>query len=172
MGKRGKEGIMRDIRIDMKNTGMCIVMAVAAALAILICTVPARVSGDAVMNGAPGYKAAASGIEAGESGTKLDDYSLNVIIEDDPVPLSSGSMDYRELVMPVVTASLLIAFVAGYYIWFRNHKKRIASLLVMGLDGDVDIEGMDDVSILHPVRTVRFESELENQVVSSTAKGV
>ena len=60
----------------------------------------------------------------------------------------------------------------GYYIWFRGHKKRIASLLVMGLNGDVNIEGVDDVSIFHPLRTVRFENELENQVVSSTAKGV
>ena len=31
---------------------------------------------------------------------------------------------------------------------------------------------MDDVSIFHPIRTMRFETELENQVVSSTAKGV
>ena len=115
---------------------------------------------------------AASDITADETEAKLDGYSLNVIIEDEPVPLSAGGIDYRGLVMPVVLASLLVAFATGYYIWYRNHRKRIASLLVMGLNGDVDIEGMDDVSILHPFRTVRFENELENRVVSSTAKGV
>ena len=162
---------MRDIRIEMKNTGMCAALAVVTAVIVLVCTMPARVSGDAVMSG-PAGMLVSTDIEEGETGVKLDDYSLNVIIDDEPVPLSAGTMDYRGMVMPVVTASLLIALMTGYYIWFRNHKKRIASLLLMGLSGDVDIEGMDDVSILHPLRTVRFENELENRVVSNTAKGV
>ena len=163
---------MKDLRIDLKNSGMGIVMAVATALAVLMCTVPARVSGDSAMNVTAGYKLTASDITSDEAESRLDDYSLNVTIEEEPVPLSAGSIDYRGLVMPVVLASLLVAFATGYYIWYRNHKKRIASLLVMGLNGDVDIEGMDDVSILHPFRTIRFENELENRVVSSTAKGV
>ena len=162
---------MRDLRIELKNTGMYVALAVAAAVAMLVCWVPTRVSGDAVM-GTPMVYKTASDINTGETGAQLDDYSLRVVIEDEPVPLSAGNTDYRGLVMPVVTASLLIAFMTGYYIWYRGHKKRIASLLVMGLNGDVNIEGMDDVSIFHPLRTVRFENELENQVVSSTAKGV
>ncbi len=163
---------MKDFRIELKNSGLGIVMAAATVLAVLVCTIPARVSGDSVMNAPQGYKLVASDITSDEADSRLDDYSLNVVIEDEPIPLSAGSIDYRGLVMPVVLASLLIAFATGYYIWYRNHKKRIASLLVMGLNGDVDIDGMDDVSILHPFRTVRFENELENRVVSSTAKGV
>ena len=146
--------------------------AAVVLLAVLIGTLPARVSGEAVVNVPAGYKLASIDKEAEEAGSELDDYSLRVTIEDEPVPMSSGNTDYRGLVMPVVTASLVIAFLAGYYIWYRGHKKRIASLLVMGLNGDVDIDGMDDVSILHPLRTVRFENELENQVVSNVAKGV
>lgn len=170
--KRGNEGMMKDLWFELKNSGMGIIVAAATLLAVLVCTVPARVSGDSSMNVPAGYMLAASDITADETEAKLDGYSLNVIIEDEAVPLSAGGIDYRGLVMPVVLASLLIAFATGYYIWYRNHRKRIASLLVMGLNGDVDIEGMDDVSILHPFRTIRFENELENRVVSSTAKGV
>lgn len=100
-----------------------------------------------------------------------DKYSLK-IIEETQVPLSAGTSDYSGIATVIVLLCIILALVIMYWIWFRGHKKRIADLCVMGLEGDIDIGGMDDVSIFHPIRTMRFENELENQVVASAAKGV
>lgn len=98
-------------------------------------------------------------------------YNLK-IIEDSPVPLSAGTKDYSGIATVIVLVCFLAALIIMYGIWFRNHKKRIVELSVMGIDGNIDISGMDEVSIFHPIRTIRFENELENQVVAGTAKGV
>ncbi|MCR5801514.1 MAG: hypothetical protein K6G57_04195 [Lachnospiraceae bacterium] len=101
------------------------------------------------------------------------DYSLNIkIIEDGGVPLSSGTPDYSGIVFIIVLISIAIALIVMYGVWYNNHRKRIAQLYVMGIDGEVGINGMEKVSIFHPIRTIRFENELENMVVSSSAKGV
>ncbi|MBR5406128.1 MAG: hypothetical protein IK111_00665 [Lachnospiraceae bacterium] len=99
------------------------------------------------------------------------EYSLKVIQETE-VPLSSGATDYGGIVFIIVLISIAVALVVMYGVWYNNHRKRIAQLYVMGIDGDVGINGMENVSIFHPIRTVRFESELENMVVANTAKSV
>ncbi len=99
------------------------------------------------------------------------EYSLKVI-EEQAVPLSAGAPDYSGQVMILVLVSIVIALVVMYGLWYRSHRKRIASLMVMGLEDGVDTTGMEDVSIFHPIKTIRFESELENMVVATTAKGV
>lgn len=151
---------------------MCVMFAAIAALIALVCMIPMRISADGVTDAFEGYRLLASNTEVTESTDTVNDYSLSVIIDDDPVPLSAGNTDYRGMVVPVVICCLAITLVVGYMAWFGSHKKRIASLMVMGITGDVDINGMDDVSILHPIKTIRFENELENRVVSSTTKGV
>ncbi|MBR4719111.1 MAG: hypothetical protein IKP31_02585 [Lachnospiraceae bacterium] len=100
-----------------------------------------------------------------------DGYSFK-IIDETRVPLSAGVADYSGIATVIVLISILLALCVMYLVWFRGHKKRIAELCVMGIDGDIDMGGMDSVSIFHPIKTMRFENELENQVVSGTAKGV
>ena len=102
---------------------------------------------------------------------KVKEYSVNVI-EDNMVPLSAGASDYSGIMTVVVLIVLVLALIVMYGMWFRAHRKRITELSVMGIDGDLDIKGMDDVSIFHPLRTMRFENELENRVVEGTARGV
>lgn len=94
------------------------------------------------------------------------------IIEDVQVPLSSGTTDYSGIVTMIVLVCIIAAVFIMYLVWFNGHKKRIAELSVMGIGSSIDVSGMDDVSIFHPIKTMRFENELENQVVASTAKGV
>lgn len=101
----------------------------------------------------------------------MENYSVK-IIEENPVPLSSGATDYSGIVLMVVLTCIVIAILVLYSFWYRNHKKRIAQLLVMGLGGEPYVNEMDDVSVLHPFRTMRVERELENRVVQSSAKGV
>ena len=102
---------------------------------------------------------------------KVKEYSINVI-EDSRVPLSAGVSDYSGIMTVVVLVVLALALIVMYGLWFRAHRKRITELSVMGIDGNLDIKGMDDVSIFHPLRTMRFENELENRVVEGTARGV
>lgn len=101
----------------------------------------------------------------------MDNYNLK-IIEEPAIPLSSGGSDYSGIVLAVVLTCIVIAVFVMYSFWYRNHKKRIAQLLVMGLDSEPYIEGMDDISAFHPFRTIRIERELENRVVQGSAKGV
>ena len=101
----------------------------------------------------------------------MNDYNLK-IIEESQVPLSAGSYDYSGIMFAVVITCLVIAVLVLYSFWYRNHKKRIAQLLVMGLGGEPYVNEMDDVSVFHPFRTMRVERELENRVVQSSAKGV
>ena len=162
---------MENGRLEIRNTGMYVMLAAVAALIVLVCLIPMRISADGVSDPFDGYRLLASNNEAADQ-DMVDDYSLSVKIEDEKIPLSAGNTDYRGMVVPVVVCCLLITLAVGYMAWFGSHKKRIASLMVMGITGDVDINGMDDVSILHPIKTIRFENELENRVVSSTTKGV
>ena len=99
------------------------------------------------------------------------EYSFKVIQEGE-VPLSSGAPDYSGIVFILVLISIAIALLVMYGVWYNNHRKRIAQLYVMGIDGEVGINGMKNVSIFHPIRTIRFENELENMVVASSAKSV
>lgn len=101
----------------------------------------------------------------------MNNYNLK-IIEENPAPLSSGTGDYSGIVLAVVLTCIVIAIVVLYSFWYRNHKKRIAQLLVMGLDSEPYINEMEDVSLFHPFRTMRIEKELENRVVQGSAKGV
>ena len=102
---------------------------------------------------------------------KLNEYSVNVI-EETRVPLSSGVSDYSGIMTLVVLVCLAVAVLVLYGLWFRGHRRRIAELSVMGLDGNLDMKGMDEVSIFHPLRTMRFENDLENRVVEGTARSV
>ncbi len=101
----------------------------------------------------------------------MENYNLK-IIEENQVPLSAGTSDYSGIVLAVVLTCIVIAVVVLYSFWYRNHKKRIAQLLVMGLDSEPYINEMDGVSAFHPFRTMRIERELENRVVQGSAKGV
>lgn len=101
----------------------------------------------------------------------MNNYRLK-IIEENQVPLSAGTSDYSGIMFAVVLTCLIIAIVVLYSFWYRNHKKRIAQLLVMGLDSEPYIDEMDSVSAFHPFRTMRIERELENRVVQGSAKGV
>lgn len=94
------------------------------------------------------------------------------IIEEPQVPLSAGTPDYSGIATVTVLICIVLAVLVMYFVWYRGHKRRIAELSVMGIDSGVDVAGMDDVSIFHPFKTMRFENELENQVVAGTAKGV
>lgn len=95
------------------------------------------------------------------------------IIDDARVPLSAGTPDYSGIAVATVLVCIVIAILIMYWLWFRSHKKRIIDLSVMGIDGSsMDMEGMDEVSIFHPIRTMRYEMELENLVVSATARSV
>ena len=95
------------------------------------------------------------------------------IIDEARIPLSAGNKDYTGIALATVLVCIIAALLIMYYIWFRNHKKRIVELSVMGIDGgNIDMEGMDNVSILHPIKTIRFETELENLVVAATAKSL
>lgn len=93
------------------------------------------------------------------------------IIEETPVPLSAGTPDYSGIATVIVLISIVAAVLIMYWIWFLGHKKRIAELCVMGIDSNIDTGMMDSVSLFHPIRTMRFENELENQVVSKTTGG-
>ena len=97
-------------------------------------------------------------------------YSLKVI-EETQVPLSAGTADYRGIATVIVLACIVAAVIIMYFIWFNGHRKRIAELSVMGIDSGLDTADMDDVSIFHPIRTMRFENELENLVVASSTGG-
>ena len=101
----------------------------------------------------------------------VDSYNLK-IIEENAVPLSSGARDYSSIVVLVVLACIILAFAILYTTWYRGHKKRIAQLLVMGIDNEPYIDEMDCVSLFHPFRTMQIERDLESRAVSSTAKGV
>ncbi|MCR4807036.1 MAG: hypothetical protein K5857_05110 [Lachnospiraceae bacterium] len=101
----------------------------------------------------------------------VEQYNLK-IIEDTPVPLSAGAHDYSGMVMLVVLACIILAIAILYSSWYNGHKKRIAQLLVMGIDNEPYIDGMDCVSAFHPFRTMQIERELEIRAVSNTAKGV
>ncbi len=99
-------------------------------------------------------------------------YNLK-IIDENRIPLSSGVKDYTGAAFVTVIVCIVIALLIMYFIWFKNHKKRIVELSVMGINGGkIDLEGMKDVSIFHPIRTIRFETELENQVVAGTANSI
>ena len=103
--------------------------------------------------------------------TGMNGYDLK-IIEEGQVPMSAGNLDYTGTVSLIVFLCVLAACVILYAVWFRGHKKRIAELCVMGIDGGVNLNGMEDVSVFHPFRTMRFERELENSVVEGSTKGV
>ncbi len=94
------------------------------------------------------------------------------IIEENAVPLSAGTNDYSGIVLVVVLMGIVLAILILYTLWFRNHKRRIAQLLVMGLGSEQYIDEMEGVSVFHPFRTMRVEKELENRVVQGSAKGV
>lgn len=95
------------------------------------------------------------------------------IIEETRVPLSAGVQDYTGIALATVLVCIVAALFIMYFLWFRNHKKRIVELSVMGIDdGNIDMEGMNNVSIFHPIKTIRFETELENQVVAGAAKSI
>ena len=100
-----------------------------------------------------------------------DSYRFSVI-EDAPVPLSAGVADKSGVVVMVVLACIILALMIMYSMWYRAHRKRIASLMVMGLSSEPYINGVEDVSMFHPFRTMRVERELENRVVEGTVKGV
>ena len=102
---------------------------------------------------------------------KAENYRFSVI-EDPQVPLSAGFADRSGLVVPVVLICIAIALMIMYSMWYRAHRKRIASLMVMGLNSELYINGVEDVSMFHPFRTMRIEKELENRVVEGTVKGV
>ncbi len=145
----------------MRNKSITVIAALL--LFVLVCTMPGSALADAGM-----YRVI-KGVSIGNG--QLEHYDLKVI-EDEEVPLSAGTADYSGTVMVLVLVSIVIALFIMYALWFRSHRKRIASLLVMGIGGDADMGGMDNVSILHPIKTVRYERELENMVVAETAKGV
>lgn len=111
------------------------------------------------------------GRKQGYMNTGMDGYNLK-IIEENAVPLSAGVRDYSSVVVAVVVACIVLAIVVFYTTWYRSHKKRIAQLLVMGIDNEPYIDEMDYVSLFHPFRTMRIERELESRAVSGTAKGV
>ena len=101
----------------------------------------------------------------------MNEYNIKVI-EDGAIPLSAGTRDYSGIVFAVVLTCIVIAVLVLYSFWYGNHKKRIAQLLVMGLDSEPYINEMEGVSAFHPFRTIRIERELENRVVQGSAKGV
>ncbi len=143
-------------------------MVALLLFAVLVFTIP----GSAMADNVPGYKSIGSMVAVIDKETSdASEYSLKVI-EEDPVPLSSGAKDYSAPVMPIVLICLAAAFMTMYWAWFNGHRKRIAELMVMGLNDGSEIGDMGDVSIFHPIRTIRFEAELENRVVTDTAKGV
>ncbi|MCR5421811.1 MAG: hypothetical protein K6E98_12500 [Lachnospiraceae bacterium] len=161
---------MRKNTIEFKNSSMIVFLLAVFLFLALTTGIPSGVIAGNEYDNKYGFKTALSdtGVVSDAAGKE---YTLK-IIEDDPVPLSAGGIDYKEFVVPIVVFCILFVTGMFYVIWFNNHKKRISSLMIMGLSGDVNIEGMEDVSIFHPIKTIRFEKDMESRVVSSTAKGV
>ncbi len=100
---------------------------------------------------------------------RVEDYRFDVI-EDNELPLSSGKVDYSENVLRIVACCFAVAVVALYFFWFIGHRKRIC-FLADSIGMNLDCK-MESISALHPIRTIRFENELENKVVSSSTKSV
>ena len=146
--------------------------ALVIALTVVICLVfmiPYRADANGHMGFQKDYFKVKSVSQSANN--TVDNYNLSVI-EDEPVPLSAGDKDYSERALSIVAVCFVVALAGLYITWFRGHKRRITSLVELVANDEPGYETMTEVSIFHPVKTIRFESELENRVVSDSTKSV
>ncbi len=99
-----------------------------------------------------------------KEGTKLQDYDL-VVIQDEDVPLAIPvEHNYTGLAVWVVCGTAIILALGVYGIWYYACKRRISALLVNLSDSEAR-KLMSDVCFFHPRKAMQTEKEIENRIV-------
>lgn len=99
----------------------------------------------------------------------LQDYDL-VVIQDEEVPLASApEQNYNGVVIWVVALILCAALLISYAWWYSICKNRTMVLLERLPKAEAE-KIRSFVTILHPIKTVQAEKEIENRIASQFMK--